>query len=160
MILVECKADKVLVLSLGARAVEHGDNKAGICNRLQKMTHATAMVDEDPGATGAPSYLRRLQQIENYGDLGLKVLYDAERKNYVIVLRPRLEDWCLKAGRQAGVPLERYDLPADPDGLHRLINLHISKFQEWLNALKNADSPRARKLKSLIRRFNRVATKP
>jgi len=137
MIYIECKPDFVLVKSLGVprREIIHLGGKPEICKQLEKRENCKGLVDEDPFSV-QPSYLRRLEVQENLSSYGLKVLKDGSKKNDLIVLCPRLEDWILKAAKEAKVDVKRYNLPDDGEKLHKMININITKFEKLIEDLK------------------------
>lgn len=138
---MECKADFALVLSIAnipKREVQHESCKGEVCNRLAKRSRSTGVIDEDPSAT-QPGYLKRAMVKSDLTAHGLKVLYDGSNHNTVIVLRPRLEDWVLRAAREAGIDVKKYGLPEDAAPLHRHINIRLEKFTELLTDLKSCE---------------------
>lgn len=153
MIYVECKPDEILVRAvtgLPARQVIHElKGKYGVAAQLRKRNSARGMLDEDPGAD-QPSYLGGLQIVQDQ-DLpaqGLRLLRHAARDNLVIVLRPKLEDWVLRAAREAQVDVSNYNLPTDARNLHSQINHGLDRFQRLVEALQEA--PRIQSLRRLF----------
>lgn len=61
---------------------------------------------------------------------------DNSNDNDLIVLCPRLEEWVLKATKEAEIDITRYNLPDDGDKLHRMININIDKFEKLITDLK------------------------
>ena len=149
MIFVECKPDEALVCTLGVsrREVIHAGGKSRICKRLEKITGAKGLVDEDP-YSDQPPYMQSLKLVAKSNDI--LVLHDPRRSNYLIVLCPRLEEWVLKAARIAGVRPEEYGLPGNGDELHRVINLRVDKFTLLVSDLR-ARSGMIRCLERLLR---------
>jgi len=135
MIFIECKPDFVLVnlLGIAGRDIRHAGNKSGVCKRLMKGSNENGLVDEDPLAN-SPPYIDGLSFLES--QYGIKILNDKKRANYLIVICPRLEDWVLKAAREARINIRSYDLPDDAEGLHRVINVNIDKFEKLIKNLK------------------------
>lgn len=150
MIYVECKPDFALVKSvtrIPKREIIHEKNKPGVCKRLEKQRNRKGLVDEDPSST-QPSYMRKLKLEDDLFQAELKVFHDESNGNYLFVLCPRLEDWILKAAKQAGLNVQKYGLPSVPERLHRVINLDLDKFERLLEDLK--DSKRLKTLKGLL----------
>ncbi len=56
--------------------------------------------------------------------------------NDLIVLCPRLEEWLLKATKDAQIDIKRYNLPDDSEHLHKEINLNIDKVEKLIKDLK------------------------
>ena len=54
------------------------------------------------------------------------------------------------AARDARVDVRDYDLPSDPNRLHKLINKNIGKFERLLDALDAAGSRRLSELARLL----------
>jgi hypothetical protein len=135
MIYVECKPDFVLVNVLGVakRNIIHAGNKSKVCRRLKKSDNSKGLVDEDPW-TEQPPYVEKLDLIHNQHEI--KTLQDNQRGNYLIVLCPRLEEWVLKATKDAQIDITRYNLPDDGERLHKEININIDKFEKLIKDLK------------------------
>ncbi|MDI6811481.1 MAG: hypothetical protein QMD80_07425 [archaeon] len=69
-------------------------------------------------------------------DYGFKVLHDNSKNNDLLVLCPRLEEWVLKAAKEADINIKKYNLPDDSEQLHKVINIDINKFEKLVNNLK------------------------
>ena len=145
MIYVECKPDGVLVrqvTNLPRRQVIHeAKGKGGVFNRLMRNRNLVALVDEDPGKT-QPTYMARLSLSRERANIGLKVYVDNNLNHRVVVLCPVLEEWLLRAARDAEFDMETYGLPDSAGALHRVINLDERKIQRLLTDLTDAESPR------------------
>jgi hypothetical protein len=137
MIYTECKPDSALVKTLGIskKQIIHVGNKPDVCKRLEKHKNCNGLVDEDPFSV-QPLYLKKLQEKENLSDCGLKILNDNSKNNDLIILCPRLEEWVLKAAKEADLDISRYNLPDDGEQLHKVINLDIRKFETLIKDLK------------------------
>lgn len=150
-ILVECNPDKLLVKKLGVpkKSIIHAGSKSEVCKRLEKkMTNSVGLIDEDPFSV-QPRYIRKLKVLENPQRFGIKVLFDEEKNNSIIVLSPRLEEWIIEASREARIDLEKYKLPRDGNTLHKVINSNLSKFENLLDELINK-SERVEVLKNIL----------
>ena len=97
--------------------------------------NCTGLVDEDPSSV-QPLYLKKLQERENLSDCGVKILKDNAKNNDLIILCPRLEEWVLKATKEADLDISRYNLPDDGDQLHKVINIDLRKFETLIKDLK------------------------
>ena len=149
--LVECNPDKLLVKKLGVpkKSIIHAGSKSEVCKRLEKkMTNSVGLIDEDPFSV-QPRYIRKLKVLENPQRFGIKVLFDEEKNNSIIVLSPRLEEWIIEASREARIDLEKYKLPRDGNTLHKVINSNLSKFENLLDELINK-SERVEVLKNIL----------
>jgi len=65
------------------------------------------------------------------------------------LISPRLEEWILKAARETGKDIRKYDLPDNAARLHTEINIALDKFENLLEDLKDS-SNRLRTLKRLL----------
>lgn len=153
MLYVEGKADEVLVIGLGLPRgeVSRELNKDEVLKQLDRQSHCLGMVDEDPNSP-QPIQLSRMIVAADYDLLGLRALEHRAQNNRVILLRPRLEEWLLRAAGDAGLAVggRRYNLPSSPTRLHREINLDLSKVERLLADLTETDSPRIRQLRALL----------
>jgi len=134
MIYVECEADKILVQYLGIlrKEIKHAGNKGNVCNKLKKNKNSKALIDQDP-FSNQPYYIQKLKIIFN--EYNIKVLFDNEFKNYLIILCPRLEKWILQVANNAGIDIKKYGFPTNDNKLHKMINSNIKKFKELVNLL-------------------------
>lgn len=150
MIYVECKADRELVLTLGIgkKKIIHAGGKSAVCKRLENGKRTKGLVDEDPESF-QPPYIKSLKILEKKASL--KLLYDSLRKNYLIVLCPRLEEWILEAAKEARIDLKNYNLPETGDKLHANINLNLKNFQRLLHSLKKNKSKRLAVLEEFLK---------
>lgn len=144
MMYLECYPDKALVRALGIRKKEiyHAGSKGNVCKKLEKSSKSKGLVDEDPFST-QPSYVGKLKT--NSYEYDIKLLYDEKAKNHLIVLCPRLEDWILKAAKEAKVDVENYRLPDDAYELHKIINVKLDNFVHLIEDIKK----RSKMLKTL-----------
>ena len=155
MLYLECNADLTLVRALTRlppREIAHErKGKGEILKLLARRSDCRAMLDEDPGQD-TPAYLARLSAAADYDRLGLRVYADTPRRNRVILLRPRLEEWLLRAAAEAGLNVggRRYNLPDNATRLHQEINLDLRKLERLLTDLIAADAPRLSQLRSLL----------
>jgi hypothetical protein len=138
MIYVECYSDEVLVNSLGVRRkmIKHSFGKSEVCKNLQKTKRCMGLVDEDPLSI-QPSYISGLNQLSK--DQNIKLLYDKKRQHYLIVLCPTLEEWLLKAVKEAGID--------NVEELHK-IGSNKSKLKNLEKLIKDT-KPKSKMLKSL-----------
>lgn len=105
-------------------------------------------MDEDPFNT-QPSYIEKLKFLSYEHDI--KLLYDEKAQNHLIVLCPRLEDWVLKAAKEAKVSLDDYNLPNDPDNFHKVINIRIENFTRLIEDIKKKKSRMLKNLEDFIK---------
>ena len=138
MIYTECKPDSCLVRTLGIpkKQIIHLGGKPEVCKQLAKREDWKGLIDEDPFSV-QPPYLKRLQVKGNLsGDYGFMVLHDNSKNNDLFVLCPLLEEWVLKAAKEAGIDIKKYNLPDDGEQLHKEINLDLRKFERLMKDLK------------------------
>lgn len=149
MIYLECYSDEALVKALGIHKKEiyHSGNKGNVCKKLVKSRNSKGLVDEDPSRT-QPPYIGKMRTKSNEDDI--KLLYDDSTKNHLIVLCPKLEDWILKAAKEARVNVEDYSLPDDAYELHKIINIKLEKFVQLIEDIKTR-SKMLKTLEKLIR---------
>ena len=135
---VECNPDQLLIKRLTLNTnhnIVHSGNKAKVLyNLIYKYTSAKGLVDQDPESI-PPPLINRFQQIRTYPAYNIDLLFHSSRNNYLIVLKPKLEQWILNAARVANVNVRRYGLPNDGDHLHSIINTNLEKFERLLDAL-------------------------
>ena len=145
MIYVECKPDETLVKALGisGKVIEHRSGKGSVCKRLEESINSKGLVDEDP-LSAQPSYIKKLTLRSQKHDI--KLLYDENAKNYLIMLCANLEEWILKATKDAEINIKNYNLPDNIDELHKILNTKIGKFT---NLLQNLKKKKSRLLKTL-----------
>ena len=152
MIYVECKPDSTLIrhiTGLGRRAVSEAKGKGEVCRKLATGRNDVGVVDEDP-TSRQPNYIARLTPRTHNAALGLRTYRDTARNNLLIVICPRLEDWLLRAVRDAGLRMADYGLPDRSDRLHKVINEDERKIIRLLTDLTEANSPRLAELRRLL----------
>jgi len=150
MIYVECKPDYILIrnLQIPKHKIIHAGNKSKVCKRLMKTNNSIGIIDEDPGSI-QPSYIKQLIQI--YNNQGIKKLYDKNRGNIIILLCPRLEEWIIKAAKNAGINLNKYNLPDNGYLLHKIVNININKFEKLVKELIERKSEMIKTLENTIK---------
>jgi len=150
MIYVECYPDTVLVRTLTGlprrEVIHERKGKGRVVDQVRRGSQRVGLLDEDPGAT-QPRRLEEMVTVENLEASALWVRQDSAG-NRIVILRPRLEEWILRAARQAGIDLDDYNLPTDAGQLHRVINDRLPSFQRLVEALNN--TPRLRALAGLL----------
>jgi len=135
VIYVECKPDFALIKSLGIpkKNIIHAWGKSRVCRSLEKSSNSKGLIDEDP-LSEQPPYLEKLHLIQERHEI--RTWHDSRRGNCLVVLCPRLEEWILKAAKEAEIDLRRYNLPDDAEKLHKIINISINKFEKLIVELK------------------------
>jgi len=131
MMLVECKPDKLLVQILRpGLKVKHGGNKPDVIKLMLKHGWC-GMVDEDPGAP-KPKSFKKFKLVRHYHGFSLY----RYNQSFLVVVSPKLEDFIIQASQRAGIDLNEFRLPNDPDSLHRIINKNLDNLEPLLVRLK------------------------
>lgn len=133
------------------KEIYHSGNKGNVCKNLAKNSNSKGLVDEDPFST-QPSYIGKLELISHEHDI--KLLYDEKAQNQLIVLCPKLEDWILKAAKEAKVNVEDIGLPDDAYSLHEIININLGKFILLIEDIKKKRSKMLQSLETLLKTRN------
>jgi hypothetical protein len=108
------------------------------------------LLDEDP-SSAQPRYIKEAKLEDDLFEHDIKVLHHNSTNNRLIVLCPTLEAWILKAVREAGIDIRRYNLPNNPTRLHSEINISLGKIENLVEELKESSN----KLKALKRLLER-----
>ena len=89
--------------------------------------------------------IERLKLLSHEDDV--KVLYEGKTQNHLIMVCPTLEEWILKAAKEARVDVGSYGLPYDAHDLHRTITIRLKNFENLVGDMRG----RSRMLKTLER---------
>lgn len=137
LIALECDADEALVKSMGfTRAqITHHYGRSRVLKFVQKRPETIGLVDEDPGTTPAP-YLKEFRLLEE--KFGVAIYIHPTKKTRVVVLKPQLEGWLLRAASESKV---KHKFPEIAREMHKEINTKISALQELLKSMSEAKSP-------------------
>ena len=142
MIYLECKPDFALVKSITRvpkrEIIHERKGKSGVCKRLEGQRNCKGLVDEDPLST-QPPYIKKVRLENDLFQYELKVFYDESNGNRLFVLCPKLEDWILKAAKEAHLGMKKYGLPDTQEKFHKVINLDPSKLERLLTDLKDCE---------------------
>jgi hypothetical protein len=151
MVFVECKPDSLIIEVIDiASKIIHQRNKFEVYKRLEREKNCIGLIDEDPQYYYVPPYIEKMSLNNKLSNYGLKVFYDSSNNNYLVMLCPNLEEWILKAAKEANLKIERYNLPIQPTKLHKEINIKLEKFKILLLDLKNSN--RLKHLQTVIMR--------
>jgi len=148
---VECKPDETLAFVLGVsrRDVEHAGSRARVCTQVSRRSGTTGMVDEDPSTAPHP-YMKSLAEEDM--EHQIRVLYDSERKNQLVVICPRLEDWLVESAKSSRLKMTDFGFESDTGRrLHREINDRLPNVERLVKALLSARNSRILRLQTLIR---------
>jgi hypothetical protein len=106
---------------------------------LTREESSKGVIDEDPYS---PETISIKKQLKNwklvYNTNGIKVWYNKNRKNYLIMLCPRLEDWILRILREEKIDITEYGLPKDSEKLHEVINTKLISFEKLLQDISKS----------------------
>ncbi len=151
--IVECKPDKLLIkflINVPKKSIVHAANKTEVIKTLLKISDdAIGIIDEDPWSL-QPSHLKKFELKKNFSNYGLSILHENQTKKKLVIIKPRLEDWLLRAGKESGVSFKRYKLPETGKDLHKVINTNLEKLQTTLNELLKSKNARLFKLKEIL----------
>ncbi|MGC8696642.1 MAG: hypothetical protein ACP5UD_09605 [Conexivisphaera sp.] len=159
---VECKPDEELVRSLIGREagvdVIHGSNKSEVVKAVRKAAKEGAgsvvgVVDEDPDSAQPKSLRGEFDVDRELGHLKVLVLRGGSAR--LVVLRPRLEGWVLRACKLCGVEPEKFGLSGKEDDLHRVINSKLDNFRRLLDELRNDECSMMGELESVLGALSR-----
>lgn len=147
---MECKADEALAQAVGIspRDIEHFPGRGEVCKRLGRMSKATGMMDEDPGAP-TPSYFKCLA--ESSWSQGVCLLIDQERCNRIVILSPRLEEWLVQSAKDSGFKMTDHGFGSDNGlQLHAEINQRLESLKKLVLCLLQGKCQRLLYLQSLL----------
>jgi hypothetical protein len=161
MIFVECKPDQILVSSIIPTVleekIEHSSGKWAVLGKLTRRKRAPnyenslGMIDEDPRSHQS-AIIRKFQETEGYPEYGIRRKYYRWLNNHVLIICPKLEEWMIEAAREAGVNMDQYDLPTEPNTLHHALTFDtqaLDEFQQLVNDIRTR-SARIQKLTQCI----------
>lgn len=152
MFCVECDADFVLtkvITKVADREIIHSGGKSRVIYDLvNKHSNKKGIIDEDPGGS-VPSIINRFKIISENSYHQIDVLYQKSKNNYLIILKPFLEAWILRAAMISEIDVEKYGLPDDATLLHSIINYRLSSFEKLLHDLMKV-SPQIKYLEKLF----------
>lgn len=150
MVYVECYADKALVnsLGIGEKKIVHAGGKSNVCKRLKRDTDSIGLVDEDP-RSAQPSYIKSTQLHQECTSLNIKLWLDRKRRNRIIMLCPRLEEWIIKAVKDAGQKMGDFGVSNNPYVLHSELGIKPEKLRGIINGIQG-QSERIRLLKKFL----------
>ena len=155
MLYVECKPDQIMAQKLTGiptkEFVHALKGRPEVLRLIEEQSNSIALIDEDPGSR-QPAIFGQMVRNEDAAGLGLVVYYDRGSNNLVVVICPRLEDWVLRAARDARIRVNTppYNLPNTPNSLHKIINNRLAQIDLLIAALLAAQSPRILKLQELL----------
>ena len=165
MILVECYVDVALIRALGFREVRHEENKPAVIEELRKYagggSNMVGLVDEDPGSPW-PKYFGSFSRMATSGH-GFSTWVGPGGNIYIVVLRPRHEEWIYNVAKRCGIDVREYGLPGDWRSFHsrlhggmrireRILRPYVNLLEEMLEQECNALIELKAELSKLLRR--------
>ena len=152
MIYIECNPDLELVRITKqiprSEIIHELKGKYEICKRLKERANNIALLDEDP-ASNQPLYLNNMLII-SLTAANIRLLYDKNKNNYIVLLLPRLEEWVIRATIQSQIDIRKYNLSNSARELHHEINYKIDKFEKLVMKLNEIKSPMVISLKAAL----------
>ena len=151
MTFFECFPDESFLKSIGFTSGQlsggHSLGRSKVCGKLRNSTNSLALIDEDPFSAQDP-YLKYLLSLRpSYKDPYLICVKDAQRNNKLIVLRPDLEQLCMKLARESNVKLSssKYSLPESWEDLHEVLTLkkNVEKRKKFIEFIRDVSTHNA-----------------
>jgi hypothetical protein len=141
--------DETLLKKLGfsRKQVEHHQGKSRVLAKIRSLTNQVGLVDEDPTSARHP-YEHVLEKRDTIN--GVTYLTDPQKKNKVLVLQVKLEDWIIAACQKSQIDITTFGLPNRPNDLHSVLNYRIPAFEKLLDALLKAENPNLLILRSWL----------
>lgn len=150
MIYVECNTDEYFLKRLGIpkRYIKHEGGKSRVVSRVEKIGSGIGVIDEDPG-NEQPIELRRYEGIVSKNNIS-KFVRQNDYSKAMIVIRPKLEPWLIKKANENDISLQRYNLPDDPDKLHKINPFKRSNYGKFLSHLASTNDEEIQTLKQWL----------
>ena len=135
LVAVECNPDVELAKSFGytRKEIFHAGNISAVCKHVNKYQESIGIIDEDPFGTH-PKLLQSFRTVNEERDI--KIIASPEHGNLIFMLRPRLEEWILKAADSAQLDITSFGLPNTPNELHSIINSRAGSLQKLISTLE------------------------
>ncbi len=151
LIYAECKPDKTLIETiLGNVDVIHSYGKSRVIERLSKSRkECIGMIDEDPNKSMPNRFKTEFVLIHDHQEFKIKVFKHLNKDAYLVMLCPRLEEWIIEACRETNISPSLFNLPNDPEKLHRIININTRNLVRLINYLIDR-SERLQKLREIL----------
>jgi len=153
--IVECFPDfhfvKVLT-GVSRKQIDHAGNISEVIKRLLKTENAIGLIDEDPQGSKPSFFYRKFSLSKDFQNFAIYV--ESKNSNPLIVLKPRLEGWILKAAKKSKLSLKKFGLPETEEKLHKVINqkLNLEKFKKVLEELLKRKNKDLIKIKELLKK--------
>lgn len=159
-ILPECHVDTKVaeIITQASEKFNHQHGCGQIANQLKnrlKNNFALGIIDEDKNKGPVAKYFFEFHEIKSINGLILKKHND--RKQYLILICPEIEEWLLMEAMAVGIDPTSYNLPPNLHGFKQItktknIDLNI-EFYRFVKALMNKNSRGIITLKTWITAF-------
>jgi hypothetical protein len=159
-IVPECYVDTKVAEILGqaTRKYNHQHGCGDVANQLRnklKNRIALGIIDEDKNKGVVAKYFTEFETIKEENNLILK--RHRERKHYLILICPEVEQWLFTDSKTVGIVLTEFDLPHDLIGLKQITKIQgIDKnmgFYRFIKKLLLAKAPSVTTLQNWIEHF-------
>lgn len=159
-ILPECHVDTKVaeIITYASEKYNHQHGCGQIANQLKnrlKDNVALGIIDEDKNKGPIAKYFLEFEEMRSENGLILKKHFN--RKQYLILICPEIEEWLLMNADAVNIELSTYNLPSFLKGFKQTtkaqnIDLHIG-FYRFIKSLMNKKSPGIMTLKNWINAF-------
>ena len=112
---------------------------------------AIGIIDEDPGSS-QPSHLKKFRLKQDLSEHGLAMLEENDSGKKLVIIKPRLEEWLLRAGKESAISFKEYNLPETGKDLHKVINTNLERLKLVLKELLEERCVRLQKLEEILGR--------
>lgn len=134
MIFVEDNSDQYILeyFNKPTRNIWRADGKQDVVNKIKKENGSIGIIDYDDSIENE---VKGMDKEEDHDHL---ILYKS-KESYIIVIRPRLQNWLITACQESNTTPSQFKLPEKVSEFHKAINKDIRKNQliELLKYLKN-----------------------
>jgi hypothetical protein len=143
----------VLIKVLVKRSkVIHAGNKSELLKHLIKYSeNSVGVIDEDPYSV-QPPLMNMFKQHAAFTNYGIKILTQENKRNVLVILMPRLEEWVIESAKEVRVDLNEYGLPKEPILFHEIVNTKLDNFKKLVEYLVKTKSSRIVALKNYLLR--------
>jgi hypothetical protein len=152
MLFIECHNDAAVVTALGVprRAYLHRDGKSRVAKALTKASAGSVgMIDEDPhDHSKIPDFSSYVIE-KRFSSFDL--LFSKAQNKSLIRIRPRIEEWLVKAAEDVNVRLSHFHLPEGASQLHLLRPESAGRIRDLIAELKQKNSKPILDLEKILR---------
>ena len=159
--IVECKPDKHLIKILtkvSKKDIIHAGNKPEVLKQVLRIQEkCVGIIDEDP-KSNQPPHLKEFELEKEIIENGLILLFKKGFANKkLIIIKPRLEEWLLKACEESDIDITKYNLSKNSNRLHKEINSNLSKVDVIVKKLLNLEKDnRVKALRKILSNISKM----